>query len=146
MKYQDLKEQIKRHEGTVRDNLGRHVVYTCPAGHQTVGWGRNLEGRGLSDYEANILLENDLSDAGDELLKAFPWMNDISQIRFYAFVNLSFNMGLPTLKTFKRMLSAAEDGDWLSASRELMDSRYARQVGARAVELADQIETGEWQR
>lgn len=139
-----LKAQLKRHEGEVKRD-GRHIAYKCPAGYMTVGWGRNLEGRGLSDYEAEILLENDIDAASNELLSGWPWMSGIGDVRFAAFVNLHFNMGMPTLKQFKRMLGAAEDGEWRLAARELLDSRYARQVGRRAQELADQLETGEWQ-
>ena len=53
---EDLKEQLIRHEGL------RLTVYDCPAGYKTIGVGRNLEGKGVTEEEAMYLLDNDLKD------------------------------------------------------------------------------------
>jgi len=42
------------------------------------------------------------------------------------------------------MLAACELGDYLSASNEMLDSKWAVQVGARASELSTQMLTGEY--
>lgn len=139
-----LSEQIKRHEGAVTLSNGRHKVYRCPAGHLTVGWGRNLEGRGLSDAEAEMLLRNDLKESREELLKTWPWMQSLDPIRLSAFINLHFNMGLPTLKQFIKTLDAAKKGDWHQCADELTDSRWYTQVGIRGKEIVEQIHYGKW--
>ena len=47
-----------------------------------------------------------------------------------------YNLGLPTLKKFKKTLGYIKDGDWKDASLEMLDSRWARQVGNRATNLS----------
>jgi lysozyme len=56
-----------------------------------------------------------------------------------ALVNLAFNMGMPNLMQFRKTLILLRDGAWDRAADELLDSRYATQVGYRAVEVADMI-------
>ena len=53
--------------------------------------------------------------------------------------DMSFNLGLPRLAGFKRMLAAIRRSDWNDAARELMDSRYANQVSNRARRNRDLI-------
>jgi lysozyme len=54
-----------------------------------------------------------------------------------------FNLGMPRFKQFQNMIAAIEAGDWMEASDEMMDSRWAQQVGLRASRLAEMMETGE---
>ena len=44
--------------------------YRCPAGKLTIGVGRNLEDKGLSNEEALFLLQNDIIEAVKELKKS----------------------------------------------------------------------------
>ena len=142
-----LEHQLMEHEGTKRHPLtGRHVAYRCPAGKLTVGYGRNLEGHGLSEYEAMVLLRNDIETARTELCRAFPWFRSVDEVRQAAFINMHFNMGLPTLRGFVKTLGAAARGDWDTCAREMLNSNWARQVKGRATELAEQVRTGKWQR
>ena len=53
-----------------------------------------------------------------------------------------FNLGLPRLKTFKKFLAACEAGDFDLASVEMLDSKWASQVGNRAIELSEQMKAG----
>jgi len=41
------------------------------------------------------------------------------------------------------MWGALEDGDYKQAAVEMLDSRWARQVGRRAAKLSQMMETGE---
>jgi lysozyme len=41
------------------------------------------------------------------------------------------------------MIQALDEGDYKEASIQMMDSRWASQVGARAERLRDMMETGE---
>ena len=54
-----------------------------------------------------------------------------------------FNLGMPKLKQFAKMLSAVELEDWSEASNQMLDSRWAEQVGNRAGRLAEMMESGE---
>lgn len=131
-----LLDQVRKHEGF------RSKPYKCTSGKLTIGYGRNIEDNGISEDEAEFLLINDLRSAREELHKAFPWYDNLTVRRKQAMLNLLFNIGLPSLRTFNRFLTAMELGRWKEAREELLDSRYARQVGQRAVELADQILAG----
>lgn len=131
-----LLQQIKRHEGY------RRFPYKDTVGKLSVAIGRNLDDVGISEQEAEYLCVNDLQTAVSNLKHAFPWIEKLSHRRRQAMVNLTFNMGITTLKQFKKFLAAMESGDYLTASKEMLDSNYAKQVGQRANELAEQIKAG----
>lgn len=131
-----LIDQIKRHEGF------RSKVYHCTAGKLTIGIGRNLDDVGISEDEAEYLALNDLKKAAAQLNKSFPWYYSLTTRRKQAMINLVFNLGITRLSGFKKFLAAMSSGDYKTASAELLDSQYAKQVGKRANELAAQIEAG----
>jgi len=127
---EDLKEQLVRHEGL------RLTVYDCPAGYKTIGVGRNLEGKGITEEEALYLLENDINYFTDQLRDNLDWFDDIPEEKQQILVNMAFNLGVAGLMNFKNMLSAVEEGRWSDASTEMLDSKWAKQVGVRAIELS----------
>lgn len=134
----ELIDQLKRHEGS------RTHVYECPAGYMTIGVGRNIDpngGLGLSEDEIDYLLENDLRRCERELGR-FSWFDDLDVIRQDALINMCFNLGFTRLLKFKNMLAAIAEGRYSLAAVEALDSKWAKQVGDRAKEIAYQIETG----
>ena len=130
--------QLKIHEGM------KLKPYKCTAGKLTIGIGRNLEDVGISEDEANMLLRHDIQEATEQLLHAFPWMNELNDARISAMINFTFNVGIGTVKKFENTLSYMQSGEWDKAADEMMDSRWARQVGNRAIEVTEQIRTGKW--
>ncbi|WP_104401814.1 glycoside hydrolase family protein [Vibrio penaeicida] len=134
----NLTEQLKRHEGF------RRYPYHCSAGKLTIGFGRNLEDVGIDKEEAEQLLENDVQKVKAALAKKLPWYQTISPVRQAVLENMAFNMGVAGLLTFKKMLRTVKSGDYASASNEMLDSLWAKQVGKRATELAEQMKTGRW--
>lgn len=133
-----LIEQLKIHEGM------KLKPYKCTAGKLTIGIGRNLEDVGISEDEANMLLRHDIQEATRQLLHAFPWMGEFNDARISAMINFTFNVGIGTVKKFENTLSYMQSGEWDKAADEMMDSRWARQVGNRAIEVTEQIRTGKW--
>ena len=133
-----LREQLIRDEGV------RRFVYKDSHGILTIGCGRNLEHNGLSADEIDYLLDNDIAHVGTQLSIALPWTDALDETRRGVLLNLAFNMGLRGLLTFRKMLAAFEVGDWEGAAEELLDSKYAGQVGDRATRLAQQMRTGVW--
>ena len=131
-----LREQIERDEGR------RHTAYTDTAGHLTIGVGHNLS-TPLSDAAIDQILDDDIRVAMAECALIPFWMN-LSEVRQAVLVNLAFNMGFQGLMTFRRMLAAMDAENWNQAAQELLDSRYAKQVGARADRLALQLSTDQW--
>jgi len=72
------------------------------------------------------------------------WMLD--SVRQEVLVNMMFNLGFPTLARFKLMLDAVNNKDWHEASKQMLSSRWASQVGYRATELSSAMLTGEFQK
>ena len=132
---QKLIENLKRHEGL------RLKPYLCSEGKITIGFGRNLEDMGISEKEAEMLLMSDIERCYEEL-DVFSWFHDLDQVRQEAMVNMLFNLGLPTFLEFKRTLKFMAEGAYSQAAVEMLDSKWADQVGDRAKELAYMVETG----
>jgi len=135
-----LLEMLKRHEGV------ESHVYRCSAGYETIGVGRNISksGMGLSEYEVDYLLENDILRVLKELSSEYPWFNDLDDVRKDAMIDISFNLGATRLRGFKKALAAMEVADYTLAAKEFLDSKWSRDVKGRAHELASMIETGEY--
>ena len=105
-------------------------------GNLTIGIGRNLDDKGISEVEARFMLDNDLLDAADDLDRNVPWWADMPDQARRALLNMAFNLGWPKLSKFKKMLAALKDGDFDKAAEEALDSIWAGQVGARAHRIA----------
>jgi len=133
-----LRDMIKRHEGL------KLRAYLCSAGKITIGYGRNLDDRGISEAEANAMLDNDIMWAREEAKSVFPWFWQLGPARQAALISMIFNMGTPRLKCFSKMISALQKADYLVAANEMLISRWAAQVGKRAVELAEIMKTGQF--
>ena len=141
-----LIEMLKRHEGEVKTN-GRHVAYKCPAGYWTLGIGRNVDpenGIGLSDEEVNFLLQNDLDRCEAELSAEYVWFRALEGARRDAILDIFFNLGATRFRGFKNAIAAMDEQDYDKAAVEFMDSRWAKQVGGRALELTDMIKAGSY--
>ena len=143
MKSKYLQEQLIRHEGL------RLKPYYCPAGHLTIGVGRNLEAKGITRAEAMTMLDNDIQAASDDvkaILAAFDiqvWK--LNRPRQDALINMAFNIGRRSLMGFKKMFAAIKAEDFEKAAVEMLDSKYAEDVRERAVELSMQLKTGRYQ-
>ena len=132
-----LHAQLRLHEGVEKK------VYLDTEGIETIGVGRNLKDRGLSDDEIDYLLQSDIVICINELDKKFEWFKGLDIIRKRVLIDMMFNLGMPRLNGFANMLSAVEQKDWSAAANEMLDSKWAEQVGSRASRLAEMMETGE---
>lgn len=136
---EQLREQLIRDEGL------RLKPYKDSVGKLTIGVGRNLTDRGISRKEAMYLLENDIRDHAMELVVKLPWVASLDDARQAVLINMSFNLGVPQLLEFKVTLAAVQVRNFESAARHMLNSRWAKQVGSRALRLAEQMRTGVWQ-
>ena len=134
-----LVKQLKRHEGL------RLTPYKCTADKWTIGVGRNLEDVGISEEEAEMLLHNDIQRAKAQLVQKFPWTQELDEVRLAALINFTFNVGIGTVSKFVNAMALLKDGKFDMAASEFLQSRWATQVGQRAIEVTEQIRTGEWQ-
>ena len=133
----NLINTLKRHEGSVLNEKGLHVPYVDSVGVTTIAYGFNLS-QGIPEHIAEQLLDYSIEIAKTDLTKVFPDLS-FSQGRKEALTNLMFNIGLPRFKTFKKMIAAVNKRDWTEAAVQLLDSKYAKQVGYRAEELAEML-------
>jgi len=133
----DFEDRIKRHEGF------RSRVYSDSLGIPTIGYGHNLR-TGLPQEILEIIFQLDLKQAYEDFIFRFPdkYKRHLNDVRKSVIIELIFNMGLKSLMAFKNMLSALERGDFETASKELLDSKYAKQVGERCAVLAKLLRSG----
>ena len=152
-------DKLIEHEGLVL------TVYQDSLGIDTIGIGRNLKDRGISkeelDYldipsmevvyehgiseaDARYLALNDIAIVENELCRIHPCVEELDSVRQLVLMDMAFNMGVPRLSKFKLMWNAVHEQNFEAASLEMMDSRWARQVGKRAKKLSDAMKTGEF--
>lgn len=135
MTNEELAAWIKHYEGFCSH------PYLDTVGKLTIGYGRNLDDNGLTQKEADYLLLNDIEGIKSDLM-CFPWFSLISENSQCALINMCFNMGLGQLLKFKKMIDALIKKDYVTASREALNSEWARQVGQRATDVALMIRKG----
>lgn len=127
---------IQRHEGY------RDRIYRCPAGVLTVGWGHAFQ-------------EGDT--VPPEIIEKFFWYDlkramdgynslrfDLDTVRRAVVVDMIFNLGLSGFKKFHRTIEHIRNQEWERAAAAMMASKWARQVGKRAEELAEMMRNGEY--
>jgi len=131
------KNQLIKHEGLVLN------PYKCTSGALTIGVGRNLDARGISKAEAMYMLDNDLKECINQLQThlsdIYVTLNDTRRL---VLVNMCFNLGIFGLLQFRKTLAFLRAKDYESASKEMLNSKWATQVGNRAKELAEMMRKG----
>src|SRR5579864_428460 len=133
----DIYDQIRRDEGL------RLKPYQDTVGKTTIGYGRNLSDKGISQVEADFLLHNDVEAVTNELQTRLPYFNALDPVRQAVLTNMAFNMGFNGLEGFSNMLRCVALGDWTGAAAEMVDSVWSREVGPRATRLAEQMTSGQ---
>lgn len=126
------------------DEDKRNKPYRDTVGKLTIGVGRNLDDRGLSDDEIAYILANDIKIVEKELDRELPWWRGMNDVRQNVLANMSFNIGVPAIKTFKNTLLSMRNGSYDMAADGMLSSKWASQVGDRAKRLAKQMRTGEF--
>ena len=124
-----LEAALRRDEGL------RFKPYVDTVGKMTIGVGRNLTDVGLSDDEVSYLLGNDIKRTVS-FLNGFSWYRRLDQNRADAIVNMCFNLGPGGFTKFTKLICALAASDFDTAASEMLNSTWAKQVGARAERLA----------
>ena len=102
---------------------------------------QNLNKHSKIDY----LLQNDIERVKEELKDTYFWFNALTEARQDAMIDICFNLGLTRLRGFIKALEAMSREQFDIAADEFLDSRWAEQVGNRAVRVTEMIRTGEYQ-
>ena len=123
MDFSQVKRLLKKHEGLSLS------LYKCPAGKLTIGYGHNIEDRGISEEAAELLLEQDMMIAYKQVKNAVKCFEQLSEPRQYVLIE---------------MLRALDGADYKTAAKEMLDSRWAAQVKGRAAYLSGIMASGIW--
>tara|TARA_R110002050_G_scaffold124575_4_gene243780 strand:- start:382 stop:876 length:495 start_codon:yes stop_codon:yes gene_type:complete len=148
--------ELKKDEGF------RGSYYLCSAGKKTIGYGRNVESNNFSEEEkmilglperdfeiepmneseAEVLLINDIDRIIKRLSMKLDFFDDLHDIRKGVLVNMAFNIGVFGLMKFKNTLRFCKYGEFINASYEMLDSKWAGQVPSRAFKLSQMMGLG----
>jgi lysozyme len=111
-----------------------------------VGWGHRLAAGEVPQETTaglEILFIRDLAEAlagADAFIQHSPHKDKLHPAAFGIVLEMAFNLGFPRLIQFKKFREAIFALDYRAAAREMLDSRWAGQVGPRARRLAKLME------
>lgn len=136
-----MNRQLLRDELT-RDEKQVLFPYKDTVGKLTIGVGRNISDRGISHDEAQFMLDNDIKLVESDLNSKLPWWVNLTDNRQRVLANMCFNLGINRLLGFKNTLGFIRTGQYNKAADGMLQSLWAKQVGARATRLADLMRKG----
>jgi lysozyme len=139
----DSEYQIVLKNMLVQEEGYSQFPYRDTEGVLTLGIGRNLESNGVSMSESLFMLDNDVNDAIAILNKQLSCFNRLDRVRQIILIDMVFNLK-NRLFGFVNTLAAIERGDYKLAAQEMLNSKWAKQVGRRAVRLSKMMETGKY--
>jgi lysozyme len=147
MSREQLRDQLIRHEGKRQHPYDDATGETLSPGdtlhgNLTIGIGRNLTGVGISDREIEFLFSTDI-DRCIRDLATFPWFDSLDDTRQRAIVDMRFNLGPGKFREFTRVMAALGRRDVDAAAQHMLASKWASQVGRRAIRLAKMVQTGQ---
>lgn len=122
----DAEAMLRQQEGSGPMRDGRVFPYQDSEGIWTIGWGHNLESKGLPVDFADMLFRGDLADAVEDIRHCFSCYDQLSRPRQLVLISMSFNLGRARLAKFVRFIGAVHRGDWENAAEEILDSAAAR--------------------
>jgi lysozyme len=143
MNIAQLREQLKIDEGVKYEIYKDHLGYdTFGIGHlvvkEDVEFGQSV-GTKISEDRVNEVFEKDVQKMIKEAKILFPNFDNLPEEAQQVIVNMTFNMGRPRLSNFKKFISYINESKWEEASKEMLNSAWAKQVGKRAQRLSDRI-------
>ena len=145
-----LRKLIRKHEGCSL------ILYKCPAGRTTIGYGWNVESNPLpSDIDDHLKARGSITKAiAEELLDLaiecsindcrhlYPKFDSFSENRRNALTDMAYNMGLTTLSKFRISNRFVNDEMWQEAADNFALSKWAKQVKGRATEVLEMLRKG----
>ena len=139
--YDTAVKLLSLHEGRVPH------AYQDSLGYWTIGVGHLIDkrkGGKLPEPIIDALLEWDIKEHWDELVRRAPWVAGLDEVRRMVLLDMAFNLGVEGLLGFKNTLQLVRDAKYRAAAQAMLRSKWAGQVGQRAVRLSRMMEEGTW--
>ena len=143
----NIEAMLEREEGRVYtaypDPLTRNAPWTIGIGHT----GPEVhDGLVWNDDQINDAFQLDVASATQVCFDHFePWFDTLNDARQAVLIAMAFQMGPTRLLKFVDTIAAIRDGHFAHAAECMRQSIWAHQTPLRALRMASQIETGEWQ-
>lgn len=135
--YTQLKERIKQHEGF------RRTVYSDSLGFATIGYGHLVlptdnfvEGVEYTKEELDKVFDVDFEKAANgakELIGNDSLLPQAEEV----IIEMCFQLGKTGVSKFKNMWAYLDDGDYVAAGDEMLDSNWYQQTPSRALALSE---------
>jgi len=143
MDIEKLREQLKIDEGCVYELYNDHLGYaTFGIGHLVLEsdpeYGADI-GTPVSDDRVIEAFEQDVKTVLSDCTVLYPDFDELPEEAQQVIANMMFNLGRPRLSAFKGMKAGVDARDWNEAADQMVDSRWYRQVGARAERLVERM-------
>ena len=135
----NLKEMIAKHEGY------EPRVYKCTNGYDTIGYGFAIKDLFMDKEIADLILDKKIRGLlarieGDDDWDS--WFFDKSETVQDVLVNMIFQIGFSGVKKFKKTIQYIKDDNFLMASEEMLDSKWAKSDSPnRAKELSEIVKS-----
>ena len=127
-----------------RDEGFRAKPYQDTEGYWTVGFGWNMEAVPLDIDIARMILQREVERHTAALRRDYSWFDSLSECRQAVLINMAYNLGDEGLAKFTKALAALAGGYYNEAAKELLASKWAKQVGDRANRLSEQMRIDQW--
>jgi GH24 family phage-related lysozyme (muramidase) len=144
--YDELAGSVKLSEG-FRDH-----VYIDTEGFRTIGWGHKVvhednfeDGKTYTKEELQEVFDNDLRKAlglARQLMEEFD-VRDLPTTAQHTITEMVFQLGKSGVSKFRNMWKALQEGNFIGASYEMLDSKWNKQTPNRCKKLADQMKSCE---
>ena len=137
-----LLDLIRNDEGTGPIKNGRMMPYEDSVGVLTIGYGIAIGITGISFEEAELLLLSRVNETIAECKRTFAWYQALDGIRKNVVISMVYNLGMTRFKTFKKTIDLIDAKRYTAAGDEMLDSKWALQVGRRARRLSTMMKEG----
>lgn len=138
-----LRQDLEKDEGVVYEIYNDHLGYpTFGIGHLITDkdpeFGLPI-GHPISEVRVLEAFTNDIKQVIKDCYVPFPNFDDLPEECQLVIANMMFNLGRPRFEKFKKFIQAIHDRDWETASKEMLNSKWATQVKGRALKLQQRI-------
>ena len=126
-----LIDKIKESEGF------RSTVYKCTEGYDTIGYGFAIKDLVMSEDIAHKILFAKIAELKLSIQQKFPCIDDLPNEVQEVIIEMCYQMGVSGFSKFKKTIKLLEAKEFKKASKEMLNSKWAKQTPNRAKKLSE---------